>query len=52
MLAQALLEKGLLEGAILGVSNFAWHVGNIVQEQPYLAILVGVVVVYLLIRRR
>ena len=52
MVAQALLEKGILESATLGVSTFVWHIGNIVQAQPYLTTFIVVAVVYLLIRRR
>ena len=52
MLAQALIEKGMLDGAIAGVSTFLLNVGEMVQARPYLLIVVAVVIVLLLRRRR
>ena len=52
MLAQAVLEKGMLEGMTLGISNFVAEVGNVVEANPYLVIGVGVVVLFFLLRRR
>lgn len=52
MLAQAVLEKGMLEGMTLGISNFVTEVGDVVDANPYLVIGIGVVVLFFLLRRR
>jgi hypothetical protein len=52
MLAQALIERGMLESASLGIANFVTGVGDVVADQPYLTIAVVVVAGFLLIRRR
>ena len=52
MFAQAMVERGMLESATLGISNVITGVGDIVQAQPYLTIFVAVVLGFLLIRRR
>jgi hypothetical protein len=52
MLAQAVLEKGMLDSASLGISNFVTGVGDIVQANPYPVIGVLVVVLFFLLRRR
>lgn len=52
MLAQALIERGMLESASLGIANVVTSVGDVVQAQPYLTIAVVVVAGFLLIRRR
>jgi hypothetical protein len=51
LLAQAVLEKGMLDSASLGISNFVTGVGDIVQANPYPVIGVLVVVFFLLLRR-
>jgi hypothetical protein len=52
MFAQALIERGMLESASLGIANFITGVGDVVQAQPYLTIAVVVVAGLLLVRRR
>ena len=52
MPAQAMVERGLLESAVLGISDVVTGAGEIVQTSPYLTILLVLVVGYLLIRRR
>jgi hypothetical protein len=52
MLAQAMVERGMLESVSLGISDFVTGVGDIVQAQPYLTVFLVVVVGVLLIRRR
>ena len=52
MLAQALIERGMLESASLGIANFISGAGDFVQAQPYLTIAVVIVAGFLLIRRR
>lgn len=52
VVAQALLERGALDSAILGVSNLFHGISNIAQANPYVTIGVVVVLIYVLIRRR
>ena len=52
MFAQAMVERGMLESATLGISNVITGVGDIVRAQPYLTIFIAVVLGFLLIRRR
>jgi hypothetical protein len=52
MFAQAMVERGMLESASLGIANLITGVGDVVTAQPYLTIAVVVVVGFLLIRRR
>jgi hypothetical protein len=52
MLAQAVLEKGMLDSASLGISNFVAGIGDIVQANPYPVIGAVVVVLFFLLRRR
>jgi hypothetical protein len=52
MFAQAMVERGMLESASLGIANVVTGVGDAVQAQPYLTVFVVVVIGFLLIRRR
>ena len=52
MRAQAVLEKGMLDGMSLGISNFFTQVSDVVQANPYVVIVIAVVVLFLLRRRR
>ena len=52
VVAQALLERGMLESASLGVSNIVTGIGGAVGGHPYLTIALIVVLGFLLIRRR
>ena len=55
IIAQALVEKGALDGVATGISGFFSglfsSVSGAVQERPYLLILVAVVL-FLLLRKR
>jgi hypothetical protein len=51
-IAQALLEKGLLDGAIAGVSSAVDAAGAVFQERPWLAIVVALIVGLLIFSRR
>ena len=50
--AQALAEKGLLDGAIAGVSGFFTNITDTVQDKPYLLIVLAIVLALLLKKRR
>jgi hypothetical protein len=50
--AQALLEKGMLDGAVTGVSGFFNDLTYTVQDKPYLLIIAAIVLALLLKRRR
>jgi hypothetical protein len=52
MLAQALLEKGMLDGLILQFANVATGVSVAFQERPWLWIVVAVGVILLLRKGR
>lgn len=52
MIAQAMLEKGLLDGAASSISNVVYPVASVFQERPWLAVVVAVVVFLLIFRRR
>jgi hypothetical protein len=52
MIAQAMIERGMLESASLGIANIVTGIGDAVQAQPYLTIAAVVVAGFLLIRRR
>jgi len=52
VLAQALVEKGLLDGAISGASTFFSNAGDIVQTKPYLLVIPAVVLFLLLKPKR
>jgi hypothetical protein len=52
MFAQAMVERGMLESASLGISSLVTGIGDVAQAQPYLTILLAVVLGFLLIRRR
>ena len=50
--AQALIEKGALDSAISGVSNFLTRVEVAVVDRPYLLVVLVVILVLLLKKRR
>jgi hypothetical protein len=51
-IAQALIEKGLLDGAIAGVSSAVDAAGAVFQERPWLVVVVaGIVVLVIFVRR-
>ena len=52
ILAQALAEKGALDGAITGVSAALSNLGGIVENRPWLLIVLAVVLFFLLKRKR
>jgi len=52
VIAQALAEKGLLDGAISGASNFLTSAVDVFQARPYLLIVVAVVLFFLLKPKR
>ena len=52
IVAQALLEKGLLDRVFTGISEAFIDVGRFIQSRPYLLIVLGVVLYFLLRRRR
>lgn len=52
VVAQALMEKGILESASQGVWNLITHVNNIAYANPYLVLGVIAVVLLFLMRRR
>lgn len=52
MIAQAMVEKALLDGAIAGVSSAVAAVGDAVEAKPYVLIVFGVVLFLLLRKRR
>jgi hypothetical protein len=51
MLAQALIEKSMLDGMSQGISNTFERVGTVIQERPWIAIVV-VIIVLLSLRPR
>jgi ElaB/YqjD/DUF883 family membrane-anchored ribosome-binding protein len=53
LVAQALLEKGLLESALAGMSSAVDATATVIREQPWLcAALVAVVCLFILSRRK
>jgi hypothetical protein len=52
VVAQALAEKGLLDGAIAGVSGFFTNITGTIQDKPYLLIVVAIILALLLKKRR
>ena len=56
IIAQALAEKGALDGVVTGLSNFFSgtfdSARNLIEARPYLLILVAVVLFVLLKKRR
>lgn len=52
MVAQALLEKGVLESASQGVWNLITEVRSVASANPYLVLGVIAVVLLLLMKRR
>jgi hypothetical protein len=50
MIAQALVEKGLLDGASLSLTNLFTQAGDLIRARPYL-LLALVIVLFLLLRR-
>ena len=50
--AQALAEKGALDGVASGITNFFYDISNTVQANPYWLIGLGVVFFLLLKKRR
>jgi hypothetical protein len=51
-IAQAILEKGLLDGAIAGVSSAVYVAGAVFQERPWLVVVVAAIVVLVILGRR
>jgi hypothetical protein len=51
-LAQALIEKGALDGVAAGIASFFYQTTATVQERPYLLIVVAVVLFLLLKPKR
>lgn len=52
LLAQALVEKGVLDGAVLGFERLVDDAGSMVREYPWVALAVVVVALFLFKRRR
>ena len=52
IVAQALVEKGALDGVAAGISGFFYEVTSTVQAKPYLLIVVAVVFFLLLKPKR
>ena len=52
VLAQAVLEKGMLDSMILGISNFVIEIRNLVDAHLYLTIGAGAIVLLFLLKRR
>ena len=52
ILAQALIEKGALDGVAAGIANFFYQTTATVQERPYLLIVLAVVLFLLLKPKR
>ena len=56
IIAQALAEKGALDGVVTGITGFFTGVfsstSELVKTRPYLAILTVAVVLFLLLKRR
>jgi hypothetical protein len=53
LVAQALLEKGLLESALAGMSSAVDATATVIREQPWLcAALVAIVCLFILNRRK
>jgi hypothetical protein len=52
VVAQALAEKGLLDGAITGVSGLFTNITDTVRDKPYLLIVLAIVLALLLKKRR
>ena len=51
-IAEALLEKGLLDGAVAGVSSAVDAAGAVFQERPWLVVVVAGIVGVLIFSRR
>ena len=53
MIAQAILEKGLIEGAIAGLSNALDTAGAVFAERPWLVLVIaGIVALFIFTRNR
>jgi hypothetical protein len=52
IVAQALVERGMLDGAITGVSGFFTNLTYTVEDKPYLLIIAAIVLALLLKKRR
>jgi len=51
-LAQALVERGTLDGLISGISSTFVYVGNEITNHPYVLIVLAIVLVLLLRKRK
>jgi hypothetical protein len=52
VIAQAMVEKGMLDGAVAGIHNALATVGHAIEAKPYLLIVLAVVLFLLLKKRR
>ena len=51
-IAQALIEKGALDGVAAGIASFFYQTTATVQEKPYLLIILAIVLFLLLKPKR
>jgi hypothetical protein len=51
MAAQAIVERGVLESAVLGIGEIVTNVGGVVHDYPYLTIALVILAGVLLIKR-
>jgi hypothetical protein len=52
ILAQALLEHGMLDSAIAGAANLITDAGDLIQAKPWVLIIVAVIVALLIRPKR